>query len=132
MIKRVTWFAAGAAAGAVGMAAAGRTVKRKAAELTPVNVARNAASRVKARGSDVAAAVREGRTQAKAKEAELRAVRDGRAPAGIPGLTEPAPPGTIVNVVVLDPRQVPGLDERLDEVRAAKPAGPRRTARRPR
>jgi hypothetical protein len=131
MIKRITWFAAGAAVGAVGAVAGTRKVKQKAAEFAPANVAKSALGRVRAKSSDVVAAVREGRTHAQEKEAELKAARDGTAVVGIPGLTEPAPPGTTVNVVVLDARDVPGLPAHLDELRRAHP-GPRRTPRRPR
>lgn len=128
MMKRVTWFAAGAAAGAVGAVAAGKKVKRKAEQLRPVNVARSAAGVVRSKGHDVAAAVREGKAQAKTKEAELRAVRDGAPPVDP---FAPAGHGTTVNYIVVNAAEVPGLTEALAEARSA-PRGPRRTARRPR
>ncbi|HAP78553.1 MAG TPA: hypothetical protein DCR14_21030 [Acidimicrobiaceae bacterium] len=72
MIKRLTWFVGGAIAGVAGTNVAKRKVKAAAAELAPVNVARKTRDRVKD-------AVAEGRRAMKAKEAELRARRDGRA-----------------------------------------------------
>ena len=77
MMKRVTWFAAGMAAGAAGSAYATRKVKKTAQALKPTNVARGAVNKVKAKGSDIAEAVREGRDAMRAKEAELKAERDG-------------------------------------------------------
>jgi hypothetical protein len=127
MMKRVTWFAAGAAAGAVGAVAAGKKVKQKAEQLKPVNVAKSAAGAVKARGQDVAAAVREGKAQARKKEAELKATRDGVEPVDP---FAPAGPGTTVNYIVVNASEVPGLAEVLADSRASR--GPRRTARRPR
>src|SRR5471032_650282 len=79
MIKRVTWFISGAVAGIAGAGYAKRKVKATAEQLAPVNVAKNIGARAKARGHDVADAIREGRQAMRAKEAELRARRDGRA-----------------------------------------------------
>lgn len=79
MMKRVTWFISGAAAGAVGAGVAKRKVKAAAAELTPVKVAQRAGERVRRRGHDMAEAVREGRRAMHAKEAELRGRLHGRA-----------------------------------------------------
>ena len=76
MITRVTWFVAGAAAGAVGATYTRRKVKRVADQLTPVNVARSVAVRTKARGRDVVDALREGRAAMRHREDELRAGRD--------------------------------------------------------
>jgi hypothetical protein len=76
MITRVTWFAAGAAAGAVGATYTRRKVKRVADQLTPVNVARSAAGRARARGRDVVDALREGRAAMRVREDELKAERD--------------------------------------------------------
>ena len=61
MMKRVTWFAAGMAAGAAGSAYATRKVKKTARALKPSNVARGAVGRAKAKGRDVAEAVRDGK-----------------------------------------------------------------------
>jgi len=77
MIKRLTWFVAGAATGAAGTVAAGRRVRRAAERLAPVNMARQAVSSVARRKHAVAAAVREGKAAMIAKEHELRARRDG-------------------------------------------------------
>lgn len=71
MIKRLSWFVGGALAGAAGVGAAKRKVRKTAAQLAPVNVAKGAAHRVRE-------AVAEGRQAMKAKEAELRGRRDGR------------------------------------------------------
>ncbi len=78
MMKRVTWFVGGVAAGAVGVGAAKRKVKSVANELAPVQVAKRATGSVRERGHRVADAAREGRRAMKAKENELRARFDGR------------------------------------------------------
>ena len=78
MMKRLTWFVSGVAAGAVGAGAAKRKVKSVANELAPVQVARRATGSVRDRGHRVAEAVREGRRAMVAKERELRARLDGR------------------------------------------------------
>jgi hypothetical protein len=80
-MRRITWFAAGMAAGATGATYAARKVKRAAAQLAPGNVARRAVARVRATASDVVDAVREGRDAMHVKEAELRARLDGSPPA---------------------------------------------------
>ncbi len=133
MMKRVTWFAAGAATGVVGAVAAGRKVRQHVDQLKPVNVAKSAVVRVKIKGQDVAAAVREGRTAARVKEAELKARRDGVEPAvELPGITSPAAPGTTINYIVLDPRALPApMTAAVDELRLPS-GGPRRRARRAR
>ena len=77
-MKRVTWFVSGVAAGAAGAGYAKRKVKQTAASLTPVNVARHAASAVRDRGRHLADAVREGKSAMHAREDELRARRDER------------------------------------------------------
>lgn len=78
MMKRVTWFVGGVAAGAVGASAAKRKVKSVANELAPVKVAKRATGSVRERGHRVAEAAREGRRAMVAKERELRARLDGR------------------------------------------------------
>ena len=78
MMKRVTWFVGGVAAGALGVGAAKRKVKSVANELAPVQVAKRATGSVRERGQRVADAAREGRRAMKAREAELRARFDGR------------------------------------------------------
>lgn len=77
-MKRVTWFVAGATAGAAGANYAARKVKRTAQNLTPVNVARGAAGRAKTGTKQIVDAVRDGRAAMRAKEDELKARRDAR------------------------------------------------------
>lgn len=77
-MKRLTWFVAGAAAGATGANYATKKVKRTAAQLAPANVAKGAASRAKQSGLRVVDAVREGRSAMHAREDELKARRDSR------------------------------------------------------
>ncbi len=70
MIKRLTWFLGGAAAGIAGASVAKKKVRAAAAELAPANVARKAGDRVRD-------AVHEGKRAMRAKEAELRARMNG-------------------------------------------------------
>jgi hypothetical protein len=95
VIKRITWFVAGAAAGASGSLYARRKVQRTAAKLAPVNVAKAGAESVRRKGRAVVEAVREGRSAMAAKEAEMKAIRDGHprggrpdAPAGVERLDD--------------------------------------------
>ena len=78
MIKRVTWFAGGVAAGAAGAGYAKRKVVRAAQQVQPRQVAASAAAAVKARSRDGVEAVREGREAMKQHEAEEVARREGR------------------------------------------------------
>jgi hypothetical protein len=78
MMKRVTWFAAGAATGAAGAGYATRKIKARAAQLAPATAARNAAGAVRRRGRNLVEAVRDGREAMRTREEELRARRDGR------------------------------------------------------
>jgi hypothetical protein len=80
-VKRLVWFAAGAAAGVGGTAYAKRKARQAADRYRPINLAKGAVDRV-------ADAVREGRSAMAAKEAELKAREDGeaRAPAPAPGV----------------------------------------------
>ena len=50
MMKRVTWFVGGVAAGAVGMTAAKKKVTRVANDLAPVQVAKRATGNVRSGG----------------------------------------------------------------------------------
>ena len=68
MMKRLTWFVGGAAAGVAGASVAKRKVKPTAAELAPANVRARRRSPTASRD-----AVREGQRAMHAKEAELRA-----------------------------------------------------------
>lgn len=77
VLKRVSWFVAGAAAGAGGAVWAQRKVKEAARRYAPAQVATNAVESARQRGRDVVDAVREGRRAMAAKEQELRAQRDG-------------------------------------------------------
>ncbi len=74
MMKRVTWFVAGAAAGVGSSIYGKRKVRRTAQKLAPVNVARTQLQRVRRRSGEVLDAFRSGRSE---REAELVALRDG-------------------------------------------------------
>jgi hypothetical protein len=78
MMRRVTWFASGVVAGAAGAGYATRKVKRAASQLTPSNVVKSAAGKVRDQGRNVVGAVREGRAAMNAREDELKARRDAR------------------------------------------------------
>jgi hypothetical protein len=78
MMKRVTWFVGGAAAGVVGANYATKKVKQTASQISPTQVARAAANQARRRSRDVVDAVREGRQVARHHEDELRAKREGR------------------------------------------------------
>lgn len=78
MMKRVTWFVGGVAAGAMGVGAAKRKVRRVTDELAPVQIARRAGGQVAERTSRVGDALREGRRAMRTKEMELRARLEGR------------------------------------------------------
>ena len=103
MIKRISWFVAGAAAGAGGSLYARRKVRRTARLLAPSNVARSATDRVRQRGRSVVDALREGRSAMAAKEAEMKSVRDGHPRGG--------------RLTPDDVRQDGGSVERLDDWR---------------
>ncbi len=75
---RLTWFAGGVAAGAVGAGYAKRKVRQTAAQVAPSSVLRTTALRVRESGRVVADAVREGREAMRYHADELRARRDGR------------------------------------------------------
>lgn len=78
MMKRITWFAGGVAAGVAGAGYAKKKVRETASQLAPVNVAKGVATRVKQAGRTVAEAVRDGRDAMHHHEDELRAKREGR------------------------------------------------------
>jgi molybdopterin-guanine dinucleotide biosynthesis protein len=77
-MKRMTWFAGGVAAGAVGITAARRKVRTVAHDLAPTQVAKRATDSMRAEGNRITDAIREGRGAMRAKERELRARLDGR------------------------------------------------------
>ena len=78
MMKRVTWFAGGVAAGAIGASYAKKKVKQTAAQIAPASVVRSAVGRVRDSSRAVTDALREGRQAMNHHEDELRARRDGR------------------------------------------------------
>ena len=107
MLTRLSWFIAGTAVGLGGSVWARRKVRRTAAKLAPLNIASTAFDAMRE-------AVREGRDAMRAKEVELRAVRDGH-PATWPSPARP------LHVVI----------DTTPELRAvAGQQGPRRRARR--
>ena len=77
MMKRLTWFLGGAAAGIAGASVAKKKVKAAAAELAPSNIARKTTDRVRD-------AVQEGKRAMRAKEAEMRAAARLAAVLGTP------------------------------------------------
>jgi hypothetical protein len=78
MMKRVTWFVGGVAAGAAGAGYAKKKFVEKASKVSPVVVARSAAGRARQTAGHVVDAVREGRSAMTQHEDELKAKRDGR------------------------------------------------------
>lgn len=78
MIKRLTWFVGGVAAGATGARYAKKKVVEKASQVSPAGVARAAASRARHTAGTVVDALREGRQAMSQHEDELKARRDGR------------------------------------------------------
>jgi hypothetical protein len=78
MMKRLTWFVGGIAAGATGANYAKKKVKEKASQISAVGVARSAASRAKQTAGQVVDAVKDGRAAMRQHEDELKARRDGR------------------------------------------------------
>ena len=136
MMKRLTWFMGGVAAGAIGAGRAKRKVRSVAAELTPLHVARRTTEHVRRRGQDVAEAVREGRRAMRMKELQLRSRIDGAAAGpegrvstladeldGFDGDTE-----VIVDGQPVEPGQVIVLRQVRDGDRTPRRAGPRRRA----
>jgi len=71
MMKRLTWFMGGAAAGVVGASVAKKKVKAAAAELSPANLAHKAAERVREKAADAKLVL-------KTKQIELRARLTGK------------------------------------------------------
>lgn len=110
MMKRLTWFVGGVAAGATGANYAKKKVREKAAQVSPAVVARAAAERARSTATTVVDALREGREAMGQHEDELKARRDGR----LVSLDEHVAPGDEVfvdgvrvdsgSVVVMRPR----------------------------
>ncbi len=71
MMKRLTWFMGGAAAGVVGASVAKKKVRAAAAELSPANLAHKAVDRVRERAQDAKQTI-------KTKQIELRARITGK------------------------------------------------------
>ena len=78
MMKRITWFVGGVAAGATGVNYAKKKVKEKVSQVSPAGVARSATTRARQTASHVVDALREGRDAMGQHEDELKARRDGR------------------------------------------------------
>ncbi len=78
MMKRLTWFVGGVAAGATGANYAKRKIVAKASQVSPAGVARSAAQRAKHTAGTVVDALRDGREAMHQHEDELKARRDGR------------------------------------------------------
>lgn len=78
MIKRLTWFAGGVAAGVAGAGYAKKKVRATASQLAPANVAKGVANSARRAGRNVVDAVRDGRRVMHHTEDELRAKREGR------------------------------------------------------
>jgi demethoxyubiquinone hydroxylase (CLK1/Coq7/Cat5 family) len=78
-MKRLTWFVVGAASGIGSARLAKKKVQQTVDRLSPDHVARQSVIRLKHVGQDIADAIRDGRGAMVAKEAELRARRDGHA-----------------------------------------------------
>lgn len=77
MLKRLTWFVGGAAAGVAGATVARRKVVKTAAQLPPVKAVKRVVSTVQEAGERVAGAARDGRSAMRETEARLRAKRSG-------------------------------------------------------
>jgi hypothetical protein len=73
VFRRVLWFTTGATAGFGGAMWVRRRVLRTVERYTPAHVQDEVATSVRRLGTDVRAAVREGRTTMAEREAELRA-----------------------------------------------------------
>lgn len=78
MIKRISWFISGAAAGIAGAGYTKRKVKQTAAHLAPAQTVKRVVNSARTRNHKVGEAIRDGRNAMRAKEDELRARRDGR------------------------------------------------------
>ena len=94
MMKRITWFAGGVAAGAVGANYAKNKVREKIAQTSPAGVAKSAAAGVRNTAGRVVDAVKEGRHAMRQHEDELKARREGR----LTSLDEHVAPGDQVYV----------------------------------
>lgn len=131
MMKRLTWFVGGVAAGAFGVSRAKRKVISVANDLSPVRVARRTTDRVRRRGHDVVEAVGEGRRAMRAKELELKARLDGRASSLADELGDED--AVLVDGRAVEPGQVIVLRQVRDDERTRRnPVSPASATRRPR
>ena len=113
MIKRMTWFLGGAAAGIAGASVAKKKVKAVTAELAPAQMLKKASTRLKE-------AIADGKRAMKAKETELRARLDG----SVSTLADDLDEG---DAVFVDGQPVePGQVIVLRQVREQRGAGGRR------
>lgn len=92
-MKRLTWFASGMVAGIAGMRLARKKVQQTAEAMKPVNLAKDAAGRVRERAHDLADAARDARAAMREREDELRA-QQGMDPSTAARL--PVQPGRVV------------------------------------
>jgi hypothetical protein len=126
VFKRVTWFVTGTVAGVAGATAAKRSVKKKAATLPPVKVAKQAITSAQSARAKVVDAARDGREAMRETEARLRAKRNGDEVAPVEVVD-----GRIVAAGEIKPGQVIVLKEVRDARGQAAPAGkPRRASKR--
>jgi pyridoxal biosynthesis lyase PdxS len=119
MIKRLSWFLGGAVAGAAGVGAAKRKVRKTASLLRPSSVAR-------ATGDRVRDAVRHGKQAAQVRERELRARLRGEAKSLADSLTDDDE--VFVDGVPVEPGQVIVLRQVRANGKDAPPRAPRRRA----
>ena len=91
MFKRVFWLVVGAGFGFGVSFWLMRFVREAAARYTPEKVSSDLAGALRQLGSDIRAAVAEGREGMREREEELRAIVEGRAPvAAHSGIGEPS------------------------------------------
>ena len=116
MLKRLSWFVGGAAAGIAGATVAKRKVVKTATQLPPVKAVKRVVSSVHDAGDRVAGAARDGRAAMRETEARLRAKRNGEEVAPIEVID-----GRIVATGEVKPGQVIVLRE-VAEQRANRQA----------
>lgn len=102
MIRRLIWFVSGIVAGVSGVLFAGRRVKKTVGSLAPARVVGKAADATRDKARTIGDAWREGREAMRAREAELRARRDGRLES-LASSVDPVKPG---DEVLVDGRRV--------------------------
>jgi len=105
-MKRLTWFAGGVVAGAVGSGAAKRRVRAVTAELSPAHLAKRAGTGARRSATRVADAVREGRAAARMRELELRGLLDARTTTLAEELDDPTVESILVDGTEVEPGKV--------------------------